>query len=157
MIRINSWKQSVKSGLLNGIITSVLLTIFVCFVHYVLLGQEEFIGKAETLDHIGIFSFKVIQIVGALLSACVPIFLLRYSKFKFLYLYAFLSSALYVLLYIFLLFFGEIISFGFLYPMENFDTIVYACVSFPIGSVIGTIISIIINSMNNKKQQRESK
>lgn len=149
-MRIDSWKKSVNYGLLYAVITFGVFTVFTCFVHYILLQGEEFIGKDETVYYIRGISFYTVNAVGVVLSMMVPILFLRYKSIKYLPLNLLVSSIFYCLLYIVFLCFGEIISFGLLYPLENFDTIIYAIIAFPIGSFIGSIIAIVINAVNKK-------
>ena len=142
-MKIVSWKNSITVGLLNALITFTMLTVFVCFTHYVLLNGEEFIGKDKTVYIINGISFYSLSVIGVILSAFVPIIFLKFKSAKYLITYCICSSIIYVILYIIFVLFGEIISFGFLYPMENFDTIIYAAFIFPLGSAMGTVISII--------------
>lgn len=152
-MEINSWKNSIKCGFLYALITFGVLTIFTCFVYYFLLQGEEFIGKQGTVNNINGISFYIVNAAGTILSMLVPIFLLRYSTVKYLPLSLLISSISYCLLYILFCCFGEVISFGVLYPLESFDTLIYAIIAFPIGSAVGTIISIIININKNKKRK----
>ena len=142
-MKIVSWKNSITVGLLNALITFTMLTVFVCFTHYVLLNGEEFIGKDKTVYIINGISFYSLSVIGVILSAFVPIIFLKFKSAKYLITYCICSSIIYVILYIIFVLFGEIISFGFLYPMENFDTIIYAAFIFPLGSAMGTVIAII--------------
>ena len=142
-MKIVSWKNSITVGLLNALITFTMLTVFVCFTHYVLLNGEEFIGKDKTVYIINGISFYSLIVIGVILSAFIPIIFLKFKSAKYLITYCICSSIIYVILYIIFVLFGEIISLGFLYPMENFDTIIYAAFIFPLGSSMGTVISII--------------
>ena len=142
-MKIVSWKNSITVGLLNALITFTMLTVFVCFTHYVLLNGEEFIGKDKTVYIINGISFYSLIVIGVILSAFVPIIFLKFKSAKYLITYCICSSIIYVILYIIFVLFGEIISLGFLYPMENFDTIIYAAFIFPLGSAMGTVIAII--------------
>ncbi|MCI5893453.1 MAG: hypothetical protein MRZ66_08675 [Clostridiales bacterium] len=149
-MKISSWKKSTTVALLNALITFAVLTVFVCFIYYVFLNGEEFIGKDKTVYIINGISFYSLILIGVILSAFVPIIFLKFEAAKYLITYCICSSIIYVILYIFFLSFGEIISFGFLYPLENFDTMIYAVFSFPLGSAIGTVISIAIHFIKKK-------
>lgn len=143
--KIDSWKSGAIQGLKLGIISFLLLTLFVCLFYYLIFGGQSYIGKAGTIYINNGVPFTVAEIIFAALAAVVPIVFLRYTKIKFLIPALFVSMCTYLLLYILCVLFGEIISFGLLFPMEEFDTIVYALIDFPIGSCIGTVISIVIN------------
>ena len=149
-MKISSWKKSTTVALLNALITFAVLTVFVCFIYYVFLNGEEFIGKDKTVYIINGISFYSLILIGVILSAFVPIIFLKFEAAKYLITYCICSSIIYVILYIFFLSCGEIISFGFLYPLENFDTMIYAVFSFPLGSAIGTVISIAIHFIKKK-------
>ena len=150
-MKMISWKKSITVGLLNALITFAMLTVFVCFIYYVFLNGEEFIGKDKTVYVINGISFYSLIVIGIILSAFVPIIFLKFESAKYLITYCICSSMMYAILYIIFLSFGEMISFGFLYPLENFDTIVYAVFSFPLGSAIGTVISIAIHFIKKKR------
>lgn len=98
--KINTWKSIVTQGLRLGSMSFLLLTIFTCFFHYIILSGEFYIGKAETIGVINGFSFVLVNILCGVLGTVVPIFFLRYAKTKFLILILFISSCTYLLLYI---------------------------------------------------------
>lgn len=149
--KITTWKSTVTQGLRLGSISFLLLTIFTCFLHYIILSGESYIGKSEINDIINGISFCTVNVLCGILATVVPIFFLRYTRITFLILILFISSCTYLLLYIVCVCCGEFISFGLLYPMEEFDTIIYALISFPVGSCVGTMVSVITNTVINNK------
>ena len=86
---------------------------------------------------------SVLLCIGAVVSAFVPILLLRYNSIKYLFSFLLLS----ILFYVIILFLVVIFLIG-----GSFDFINYATFPFPIGFGAGTVIAIIINTIKNKKE-----
>lgn len=157
-MKINSWKQALKSGILSGIILFVIYVAFVFLVSY-LIGGESFIKYDIIVENIGIISFDMVTIFGFVLFAIVPMIVLRYQKIKYVFLYILSGDMLFILLYSImwgiLLLVYYISNDIFYCPINTFDAIYYAILLFR-GSGIGVLLALIINLIKNKKLKSEA-
>ncbi len=142
-IKIDSWKKANNSALVQ-VVVSVLVCILYHFIIYILTGGEEFVGKQPTKEVINGIRYDVVLIVCGVLAGIIPIVSLKYKNIKFLFLYIPLS-----ILYYFVIMFLVIC---IIEDYNVFDLINYAITSIPIGSLIGTVIAIIINTIKNRKE-----
>lgn len=142
-IKIDSWKKANNSALVQ-VVVSVLVCILYHFIIYILTGGEEFVGKQPTKEVINGIRYDVVLIVCGVLAGIIPIVSLKYKNIKFLFLYIPLSILYYL-----------VIMFLVLCIIEDynvFDLMNYAITSIPRGSLIGTVIAIIINAIKNRKE-----
>ena len=142
-IKIDSWKKANNSALVQ-VVVSVLVCILYHFIIYILTGGEEFVGKQPTKEVINGIRYDVVLIVCGVLAGIIPIVSLKYKNIKFLFLYIPLSI-LYYLVIMFLV-------ICIIEDYNVFDLINYVITSIPIGSLIGTVIAIIINTIKNRKE-----
>lgn len=142
MIKVDSWKNANKSAIIQAIL-SVLFCIIYTYVIMIFTGGENFVGKQPTQEIVNGIRHDVVLVICGILSALIPILLLKCEKAKFLILYLPMSIIYYfVVMLLCVLFVID----------SNFDLITYALTSVPIGSFTGTLISILINLFrrNNK-------
>ena len=154
-MKINSIKKTVLSGLIYGIVTFALYVLYTSVINLI-LGGENFIYKDQTRDIINGLSFVATQIIATILSASVPIILLRYKNITYYIASIFVSVIIYIALLS-----GVFLAPGFSEicfeiitesPMNSFDAIVYGIFNFPLGSIIGIIINVGVNFLLNRKQ-----
>lgn len=141
-LRISSYKTASISALTQSFM-SVLLCVLFTYIVLRLTGFEEFIGKDGKEEIINGIQYDAVLCIGAVVSAFVPILLLRYSAIKYLFSFLVLS----ILFYVIILLLVVIFLIG-----GSFDFINYATSSFPIGAGIGTVVAITINAIKNKKE-----
>lgn len=140
-LKITSWKGSVKSALMQSLL-SMLFCVIYTYIILFLTGGEEFIGKAHTYEEINGIRHSFVLVICGIIAALIPIILLRYDSMRYLLAYIPLSIMFYIGLSILIVVF--IIG-------NNFDMIGYALSSVPIGSGGGTLVALIINTFNNKR------
>ena len=154
MIKINSIKKSILTGLLYGIVT---FAVYVLYTHIInwMLGGEYFIYKDETRAIVNGISLVSTQIIATILSALIPIVLLRYKNASYYTASVFIAGVVYIVLLaaIFIApgisrFWYEIIAES---PMNSFDALFYGIFYIPLGAVIGVLINSGINFLANKK------
>lgn len=155
-MKINSWKQALKSGILSGIILFVEYVAFVFIMSYLTDGQT-FIKYDITIEKIGIIYFDFVTILGVILFSTVPVIILRYQKIKYIFLYV-LSGTL-VLIVLYCLVWGILqliycILDDIIYcPLNTFDGVYYAILLFR-GSGMGVLLALIINLIKNKSLEK---
>ncbi len=152
MMKTVSWKAALKNGVVTGVISFAAFAIFTCFLNYFILDGITFYESANAA--INGISFTTVNIIYVVLSAIVPVIFLRYEKIKFLLLnsgIAFVVFEVLALLLTVLIMYGIVNIFG-LYVQYTFEILSYALVMVPVGSVLGTVIAIIINAILNEKK-----
>ncbi len=154
-MKINSFRKSVLSGLIYGMLTFAVYVLYTSILNGILAG-ENFIYKDETRDIVNGLSFVTTQIIATILSALIPILLLRYKTISYYIASVFIAVSIYIIMLLgmfiapgFSNFFFEIIKGS---PMNSFDAIVYGIFNFPLGATIGILINVGINFILNKKQ-----
>ena len=154
MIKINSAKKAILSGLIYGIVTFVIYVLYTSIINWI-LGGENFVYKQETREVINGLSFVATQIFATILSALIPIILLRYKNTNYYIASIFVAVIIYIIMLsvIFIApgvseFWFEVITES---PMNSFDAIVYGVVNFPLGALIGLLVNLGVNSLINKK------
>lgn len=145
-MKIDSGKKSMQAGFLLGVITYALLAIFITVIYY-LCKKENFISAESMHEVVNGFNFMHINVVGALLAALVPFFVLRYDEAKYVPLCVITAAIIYLFLFFISLVVPEVLFGGLDYPLETFDAKFYAMVTFPLGSIIGTVWSVIFKSV----------
>lgn len=141
-VRIDSWKNANKSAIMQAVL-SALFCIIYTYVIMIFTGGEEFVGKQPTQEIVNGIRHDVVLVICGILSGVIPIVLLRYEKAKFLTLYLPMSIIYYFVVMLLCVFF--VID-------DNFDLITYALISVPIGSFIGTTISVLFNLFRGKNK-----
>ena len=139
-IRIISWKSSFKSALLQAFLSAFFCVIYSCIVLW-LTGGEGFIGKVATHEEINGIRHDVVLLICGIMASFIPILLLRYKSIKYLLLFIPMSILFYIALMLLCVLF--VID-------DNFDLISFALTSIPIGSAVGTFVTIIFNQIKNK-------
>ncbi len=132
---INSWKAANKTAFIQAVLTVILCVVYTYVITF-LTGGEGFVEKHASYEALnGISHTQALVCCGCLVSL-IPIVMLRVSKIKFAWLYVPMS----LLYYLALMF----ICVGFIID-DNFDLIVYAITSVPVGTLSGMIIAVLIN------------
>ena len=154
MIKINSTKKIILAGLIYGIVVFVVYILYTSTINWV-LGGENFIYKDGTRAVINGLSFVTTQIGATVLSALIPIILLRYQNTDYYEASALIATVIYIAMLwgMFIApavseFWFEVISNS---AMNSFDAIVYGVVNFPLGALIGLLVNLGVNSLVNKK------
>lgn len=145
-MKMDSWKTSMQNGFLFGFISCILLAVFTAAVYF-MCGKENYIAHEGMKEAIGGLSFMNINVFGAILAAAVPFFLLRYDSVKYVSLCFVTAAVTYILLFFFLLVVPEVLSPGLNSLFETFDAKFYATITFPLGTVVGTVWSIVFRSI----------
>ena len=136
IIKIDSWKKANKSALMQATL-SVLFCIVYTYVVMIFTKGEEFVSKQPTQEIVNGIRHDIVLVICGILAGLIPIILLRYTESKFLSLYFPMSIIYYfVIMLLCVLFVID----------DNFDLITYALTSVPIGSCIGNVFAILINS-----------
>jgi len=151
-LKIDSNKKAVISGVLLGTCVFCAYALFTCLLYY-LLGGENFVYKGETRDVVNGISFNVVQIMAVVISAVIPILLIRYKKIYYYELSVFIGIALYALYFIayFVCLSSMPIEMALRFPMNSFDAIIFGIFNFPFGAIIGIIINVGVNFLRNRK------
>ena len=148
MIKIDSAKKAILSGLIYGIVTSVIYVLYTSIINWILSG-ENFVYKDETREVINGLSFVTTQIIATILSALIPIILLRCKNTNYYMASVFVAVIMYIIMLFviwiapgFSTFWFEVIKES---PMNSFDALQYGIVNFPLGAIIGILINLGIN------------
>lgn len=141
IVKIDSLKSANKSAIIQAL-SSALFCIAYTYIILIFTHGEEFVGKQPTQEAVNGIRHDVVLIVCGILAGLVPIMLLKYKKAEYLIACLPLSVIYYFVIMIFCVCF--VID-------DNFDLITYAIFPIPIGSFIGTVISILINNFKNRK------
>lgn len=132
---IDSWKKANKMAFVQALL-SVIWCVVYTYVITFLTGGEGFVEKHASYETLNGISYTQALVGCGCMMALIPIIMLRFSKLKFACLYVPMS----LLYYLALMF----ICVGFIID-DNFDLIVYAITSVPVGTLSGTIIAILIS------------
>ena len=149
-MKIDSIKKSVIFGFIYAILTFAAYLLYTYIINLI-LGGESFVYKQETIDAINGLSFDTTQIIGAVLSALIPILLLKYTSSIYYIICIFIAAFIYIFLFFGML---EILALFETFrqsPFNTFDSLFYGIFDFPIGATIGILINAVINSLVNKK------
>ena len=147
--------KSIRIGLISGFATIIIYIAFSYSVN-VLTKGECFITYWQTHEIINGISFDVLKAIGICLSSFVPIILCRYKNAKEVFKYLISACLAYVSLYMLIwvsIYIVALISFvtkvDLKFPLNTWDSMFFALLYFPIGSFVGTLISIVINLILN--------
>lgn len=141
-LHISSYKTACISAFAQSFL-SVALCVLFTYIVLRLTGFEEFIGKDGKKEIINGIRYEAVLCIGSVISALVPVCVLRYNDIK----YMFFCVGLSVLFYFVILLLVVIFLIG-----GSFDFINYATSSFPVGAAVGTFVAIIINTFKNRKE-----
>ncbi len=154
-MKINSFKKAILCGLVYGLLTFLVYVLYTHIIHWI-LGGEYFVDKSETREVINGLSFLTTLMIGTILSALIPIFLLRYRSITHYIVCFFIAIVTYVGLFLGMYiapglnkFFFELIKTS---PMNSFDALIYGAFYFPLGSIIGIVLNGGINFWMNRKR-----
>lgn len=150
-MKIDSWKKAMQGGFLFGLITYALLAVFTTVVYY-MCGRENFIAPESMHEAIGGLSFMHVNVVGAIVAALVPFFALSYKSVKYVPLCFFTAAVMYLFVFFISLVVPEVIFGGLDYPLETLDAKFYATMTFPLGTFVGTVWSVIFKAVIKMKQ-----
>ena len=152
-LKIDSNKKAVIAGVLLGTCVFFAYAIFTCLLYY-LLGGENFVYKGETRDVVNGISFNIVQIMAVVISAVIPILLIRYKKMEHYELCVFIAIVLYALYFIvyFICLSAMPVEMALGFPMNSFDALIFGIFNFPLGAIIGIMLNIGVNFLINKKQ-----
>ena len=147
--------KSIRIGLISGFSTIIIYIVFSYIVN-VLTKGECFNTYWQTHEIINGISFNVLKVIGMCLASFVPIILCRYKNAKevFKYLisacltYALLFELIWVSIYIVVLI-SFVTKVDLKFPLNTWDSMSFALLYFPVGSFVGTLISIVTNLVLN--------
>lgn len=153
-MKITSGKKAILIGFFYAVLIFVIYIGFTYMINY-LTGGKPFVTKGETFEFINGISFGLVKITGIVLSAIIPMLLLRYRSVDAFMLCIFIAIICYIILFVVMVF-GILSSLPVELildcPLNTFDAMIYGLVIFPIGSIIGMIGTGIINSFINRKK-----
>ena len=152
-MKIDSNKKAILAGALLGTCVFFAYVIFTCLLYY-FMGGENFVYKGETRDIVNGISFNLVKIMSFVISAVIPILLIRYKKICYYELSVFIAVVLYALYFIayFVCLSSMPIEMALKFPMNSFDAIIFGIFNFPLGAIIGILLNIGVNFLINKKQ-----
>ncbi len=142
----DSWKKSLKMGVLSGAISFGVYVLLVLTTGAVTQWQS-FFGIDLTMQRIGMFSWEICAAIGVILASLVPVITLRYEKIKYIFLYIPISLLAFVWLYGVTLAIWLTINPAWC-PFTTLDALSYLMIAIPIGSVIGTLVAMGIHLLN---------
>ena len=142
-IEIVSWKKALISALLQALIAVIMCIIYSNIIAF-LTGGQEFIGKADQYKEINGIRQDVVLVICGVLSAAIPILLLRYKRIKHLLLYALATFLFYVTFIAFVVICIDDVIYNI------FDYILNALTAVPIGLLVGIAIVVVFNKIKNK-------
>lgn len=151
-MKMDSWKKSMQTGFLLGFVTYAVWFVFTIAVYY-LCGRENYIESDSMREVINGFSFMHINVFGAIAASLVPFFVLRYDEVKYVLLCVITAPVMYLFLFFITLVVPEVLFGGLDYPLETFDAKFYATMTFPLGSIIGTLWSVVFKALLKPKQK----
>ncbi len=157
-MEMDSMKKSLKMGFLSGLCTYLLYVMFVVAIGLVtkwnVFWVYDQVEGTYVLQSNGVISWEITNAIGLILASLVPVVLLKYEEFK--YALAYIGVSLVVFIWLF----GTTLSAYFMIgdmtktvlycPFSTFDAIYYLIFVFLLGSVIGTVVSFVLNFMRNK-------
>ncbi len=141
-----TFKKSIWMGLMSGGISFGIYVLLVLGAG-ILTGWQTFFGADLTAQKIGIYSWEICAAVGVILFSLVPVFLLRYEKISQLVVYLLVSVLSVLWLYGIILWIWMMINSGWC-PFATLDALYYLMFSVSVGSVVGTVVSVVIHFMN---------
>ncbi|MBR2472195.1 MAG: hypothetical protein IKB55_05880 [Clostridia bacterium] len=154
IVTINIHKKTeneiTRRAVISGLITGILHIVY-CFAVFIITDGRFFIEYDKTNEIINGFSFTAFKYIGIVLAALIPIILCRVSNIKEFLKYVLLSClcclAVYAFEGIFIIIGYKLLNIFNIYidfPLCTWDAIVLALEYLPVGSILGTFISIII-------------
>ena len=147
-MKISNWWRALLMGVISAFATTLVCIVFTYVVHTLTNGVPVFpVSLYPDMQTVDSFYIPVVLIIGSVLSALVSLSLLRYTSVKFLFVYTPISIVLYVSSY-FVIQSIDIINT----PLNSWDYLLYYIMLFPLGAVVGTIISIITNQVRNYRK-----
>ncbi len=139
-LKIDSWEKSVKTALKLSLFTVICCVIYT-YVIVAFTGGETFVSKQPTEEVINGISHNMTLILNGVVAALIPILLLRYESGKYLLAYIPLSILFYLAIMFLCVFIID----------DNFDLLLYAIFTTPIGMLSGTVVAVIINVVKTKR------
>ncbi len=157
-MEMDSFKKSLKMGVLSGACSYALYAAFVLCIGFITKWQSFWVFDEVTntvlLQPNGIISWEITIIVGLVLASFVPVVLMRYEKIKYAFSYVGISLVAFIWL------FGATLSGYYMVgdmkntmlfcPFTTIDAFYYLIFVFLLGSAIGTVASFVINFIRNK-------
>ena len=135
-ICVTSWKKALISALIQALL-AVIIGIIYSDIVAALTGGQEFVGKVTYQKEIGGIRHDVVLVICGIISAVIPILLLRYRHIKHLIAYIF-SVFLFYFAFVFcvVLYIDDVV-------YNIFDYITDALTAVPIGLLVGIVIAAI--------------
>jgi len=157
-MEMDSFKKSLKMGLISGVCTYALYVIFVVALGFLNNWQPfwafDTIHQTVAFQPSAAISWEIALIVGIILASLVPVFLMRYEKIKYAFSYIGISFVAFIWLYFTTvgayLVLSDMTKNAIFCPFTTVDAVYYLIFVFLLGSVIGTAASFVFNFMRNK-------
>ena len=157
-MEMDSFKKSLKMGVLSGVGTYLLYVIYVITIGYLTKWHTFWIFDeakgAFSFQPGGAISWEIAVFVGLILASLIPVFIMRYEKLKYAFSYIGVSLLICVWLYGTTLgayyVIGDMVSSAVHCPFGLVDGFYYFVFVFLLGSAVGTAASFIFNFMRNK-------
>lgn len=147
-MKADSLKKSLLIGLAAGAISFAVYMLLV-FGAGILTGWQPFFGADFSLQKIGGYSLEICSAVGVILFSLVPVCTLRYEKVSYLLWYLLVSVVTVVWLYGATLFVWLMVNPAWC-PFVTLDALYYLVFTVPVGSVVGTVVAIVIHFMTKE-------
>ena len=141
-LEIVSWKKALISALLQALLAVIICIIYSNIIAF-LTGGQEFVGKVDQHKEINGIRQDVVLVICGVLSATIPILLLRYKRIKHLLLYVLATFLFYVSFVAFVVLCIDDVVYNI------FDYILNAITAVPIGLLVGIAVVAVFNK--NKK------
>jgi len=152
-LKINSTKKAFLAGIVFGTLVFLVYVLFTCFICYLLNG-ENFVYKDKTRDVINGISFNAVMNIAVVISAAIPVLLIRYKNITHYIFSVFIAAVLYIVYFCGYLVCLPLIPMELVvkFPLNSFDAFIYGIFNFPLGAVIGILLNCLINFLINRKQ-----
>ncbi len=133
---VTSWKKALISALTQALL-AVIIGIIYADIVAALTGGQEFVGKVTYQKEINGIRHDVVLVICGIISASIPILLLRYKHIKHLFAYI-VSVFLFYFAFVFcvVLYIDDVV-------YNIFDYITDALTTVPIGLLVGIVIAAI--------------
>ena len=146
-MKINSMKKAIIAGIVYGTCMFVAYVLFTCFMYYLLDGNT-FVSKDGVEATVNGIPYAVVQIIAIIISAILPIYLMKCKSTDYYITGVSVAATLYTLCFV-----GCLVSISLLpyeliaeCPLNSFDAVIaYGLLSFPFGAVLGVLMNFFIN------------
>lgn len=145
-MKVVSYEKSLIVGTIIGAIQIIFLTIFMAIILYLTDG-EEFFYKEGMSKQIGNIHLDDVDKIGYTVAAIIPLIILRYNSVK--YLLPLMISSIFSYCITFYVLNGILYYIFSCNVLGGLDILHFGGWVFPVGTLYGTALSVIINTIIN--------